>query len=57
MNNISYMAGSYALVGILIIGYVGVLHHRINYLWSIVEEENTSENQKDDDKMQDEVGE
>lgn len=39
MENIEFMAASYALVGILIFGYIGVQHHRINYLSSLLEEE------------------
>jgi len=39
MENIEYLAASYALVGILILGYVGVQHHRINQLWTVIQDE------------------
>lgn len=51
MVNIEYMAVSYALVGILLLGYIGVQHHRVNHLWTLVQEEISSENDMNDDKM------
>lgn len=47
MENIEYLAVSYALVGILILGYVGVQHHRVNQLWSIFQDELDSRQESD----------
>lgn len=49
--NIEFMAVSYALVGILVLGYVGVQHLRVNQLWTIVEEEIASDNESSDDTI------
>lgn len=49
--NIEYMAVSYGLVGILVLGYVGVQHLRVNQLWTIVDEEIASDNENSDDTM------
>jgi len=51
MANIEYMAVSYALVGILILGYVGVQHNRISYLESLIEGEDASEDDTSDDTI------
>jgi hypothetical protein len=53
--NIEYMAVSYALVGILVLGYIGVQHLRVNRLWSLIEEETASDNNISDDKIKEET--
>lgn len=52
--NIEYLAVSYGLVGILLLGYVGVQHLRVNRLWTIVEEEMASEDETSDDTIHEE---
>lgn len=51
MDNIEFMAVSYALVGILLMGYVGVQHLRVNQLWTIINEETTSDSEEHDDTI------
>lgn len=51
MANIGYMAVSYALVGILIMGYVGVQHNRVSSLQTLIEEETASEADTSDDTI------